>query len=228
MCWYIHWVSKAFNMLKKLFCLACFSLLIVACDSAPEYKPLASGANVLILGDSLTYGTGASEGEDYPTLLARNTGWKVINAGVPGNQSSDGLARLPDWLADHEAGEQKIDLLVVELGGNDFLRQVPELETVKNLKAILSQAKANGVQTVLLAIPEFSPFGAALGNLHDHPLYQSVAAETNTPLVKDVFSDVLSKNSLKADPIHPNAEGYRKVEANLREAFVSLGFFSAQ
>lgn len=213
-------------MLKKLLCMVCVSLLIAACDAGPEFKPLARESNVLILGDSLTYGTGAAEGEDYATLLAQNTGWNIINAGVPGNKSSDGLARLPDLLAAHEAGGQKIDLLVVELGGNDFLKQVPEAETVRNLKAILAQAKAKGVQTVLLAIPEFSPVGAAFGHLSDHPLYASLAEETDTPLVQDVFSEVLGKNALKADPIHPNADGYRKVEVYLRESFVSIGFLS--
>ena len=215
-------------MFKKLWLLPCLLLLVTACDPKPPYKVLARASNVVILGDSLTYGTGAGQGEDYATLLAANTGWNVINAGVPGNQSSDGLKRLPDLLEAHHAGEQKIDLLVVELGGNDFLKQVPEAETTRNLKAILTQAKARSIQTVLLAVPEFSPVGAAFGNLSDHPLYEALAEETNTPLVENVFSEVLAKGNLKADAIHPNADGYRKVEADLREALTGMGFVSSQ
>ena len=214
-------------MLKKILILA-FAILLTACGGERKYSALPANANVVILGDSLTYGTGAGKGEDYASILTTSTGWNIVNAGVPGNTSANGLERLPDLLAEHEAGEQKIDLLIVELGGNDFLKQVPETETVTNLKAILTQAKAKRIQTVLLAIPEFSPIGAAFGNLSDHPLYETIAKETDTPLVEDVFSNVLAKNSLKADPIHPNAQGYRLVGADLREKLENLGFLSAQ
>lgn len=211
-------------MFKRWYLVFCFVLIAVACDSDYRHNPLPSTSNVVILGDSLTYGTGASSGEDYASLLASNTGWNVINAGVPGNTSSDGLARLSQYLQAHEAGEQKIDLLIVELGGNDFLKHVPESETINNLKAILSQAKAKSIQTALIAIPEFSPVGAAFGALSDHPLYEKLAEETDTPLIEDLFSDVLAKNNLKADPIHPNAEGYRLVASELQEALTELGF----
>lgn len=214
-------------MFKKLFLLACMPLLLLACDSKPQYQALPKHANVLILGDSLTYGSGAAEGEDYPTLLANNTGWNVINAGVPGNKSADGLARLPDLLADHHNGEQKVDLLLIELGGNDFLKQVPEAETKRNLQTILMQAKVKNIPTVLLAIPEFSPVGAAFGNLSDHPLYATLAKETDTPVVQEVFTEVLANNGLKADPIHPNADGYRIVEATIRKALLTLGFLKS-
>lgn len=208
---------------RQLF-LCFFILQFVACGQDYRYAPLPSTANVLILGDSLTYGTGAADGEDYATLLADKTGWNVINAGVPGNTSLQGLQRLPEYLDAHESGEQRIDLLIVELGGNDFLKRVPTAQTIENLKAILQQAKGHGTQTALIAIPEFSPVGAAFGNLSDHPLYAQLAKETNTPLLTEVFTDVLSKNSLKADPIHPNAQGYQEVAQLLLQSLQQLGF----
>jgi acyl-CoA hydrolase len=212
-------------MLFKRMVLVCSIVsLITACDSKYRHTPLPSTSNVVILGDSLTYGTGAGSGEDYASILAGNTGWNVINEGVPGNTSYDGLARLSQILEAHESGEQKIDLLIVELGGNDFLKHVPKTETVSNLKAILNQAKAKSINTVLIAIPEFSPVGAAFGALSDHPLYENLAEETDTPLIEDLFSDVLAKNSLKADPIHPNAAGYRLVATELQNALIDLGF----
>ena len=207
------------NMLKNLLLSAVLSIFITACSSQRQYPAVPAKSTVVILGDSLTYGTGAGIGEDYASMLASNTGWTIINAGVPGNTSLDGLERMPDILNEH-----KITLLIVELGGNDFLRHIPEEETVKNLKAILAHAKSNGIQTVLLAIPEFSPIGAAFGSLSDHPLYERLARETGTPLIEDVFSDVLANNGLKADHIHPNAEGYRMVEDYLRKSFIKLGF----
>lgn len=215
-------------MLMKSLIIVWVSILLAACGSERQYTALPANANVVILGDSLTYGSGAGKGEDYASILTGNTAWNVVNAGVPGNTSANGLDRLPDLLAVHDAGEQKIDLLIIELGGNDFLKKVPTVETVSNLKVILKQAKAKGIQTILLAIPEFSPVGAAFGNLSDHPLYATLAKETDTPLVEDVFSEVLAKNSLKADPIHPNADGYRIVESKLRESLVKLGFLTSK
>jgi acyl-CoA hydrolase len=211
-------------LFKRMVLVCSIVSLIAACDSKYRHTPLPSTSNVVILGDSLTYGTGAGSGEDYASILAGNTGWNVINEGVPGNTSYDGLARLSQILEAHESGEQKIDLLIVELGGNDFLKHVPKTETVSNLKAILNQAKAKSINTVLIAIPEFSPVGAAFGALSDHPLYENLAEETDTPLIEDLFSDVLAKNSLKADPIHPNAAGYRLVATELQNALIDLGF----
>jgi len=222
-------VRGIIDMFKRFILIIGILVSAAACHHRqPEYVPLPETSNIVILGDSLTYGTGAAEGQDYASLLASNTGWNVINAGVPGNTSSDVLARLPQLLADHDSGEQKIDFLIIELGGNDFLKRVPEAETVGNLKKILAQAKASHIQAALLAIPNFSLMGAAFGNLSDHPLYEQIAKETDTPLIKGIFTEVLAKNSLKSDQIHPNAEGYRLVESKLREALAELGFLRAR
>jgi acyl-CoA hydrolase len=207
----------------KRFLVAAVLFLLAACGSGQQFTALSANANVVVLGDSLTYGTGAADGEDYVSLLSSSTGWNIMNAGVPGNTSADGLERLDALLASHDDGAQKIDLLIVELGGNDFLRHIPEAETVRNLSAILAKSKARSINTVLIAIPKFSPIGAALGNLEDHPLYEKLAEQTNTPLVEDVFSDVLAKNSLKADPVHPNADGYRIVASGLKSALSDFG-----
>lgn len=206
---------------KHALTTALLPLILVACSGEPQFPPLPRGASVLILGDSLSHGTGAAKGEDYPSLLAAATGWNIINAGVPGDTSADGLQRLPSLLERH-----KVDLLIVELGGNDFIRRVPQQQTVDNLRAILAEARANGVQPLLLAIPAFSPFGAAVGSLSDHKLYRQLAKETGTPLIEDIFSDVLARNALKSDPIHPNAEGYRLIEESLRKALGRKGFLN--
>lgn len=204
--------------------MVCAMLQLVACDTDYRYAPLPSTANVLILGDSLTYGTGADEGEDYASLLANKTGWNVMNAGVPGNTSAQALERLPEYLEAHAIGEQKIDLLIVELGGNDFLKRIPPEQILENLKSILMQAKDHGIQAALIAIPELSPVGAAFGNLSDHPLYLQLAEDTDTPLLQDIFTDVLADNRLKADPIHPNADGYKQVADELQKRLQTLGF----
>ncbi len=205
--------------MQKIFSLLLLSLVLAACTSE-KVPTLPKDAVVVILGDSLSYGTGAAEGEDYPTLLAENTGWTIINAGVPGDTTADGLIRLPALLE-----EYRPQLLMIALGGNDFLRRTPNAQTITNLKAIIQQAKSKDTQVLLIAIPEFSPVKAAFGGLPDHPLYEKIAEETQVLLIEDTFTDVLSKNSLKADQIHPNAEGYREVEAQLRESLSELGLF---
>lgn len=204
--------------MKKLVYLL-FILILTSCSQGEKYPPIPKGSAVVVLGDSLSYGTGANEGEDYPTLLAKSTGWNIINAGIPGDTSAGGLERLPELLQEHQP-----KLLIVELGGNDLLHQTPQSEVVGNLKNILSLAKAQGVKTILVAIPEVSAIRAAVGNLSDHPLYEKLAKETATPLITDVFSEVLSERDLKSDQIHPNAQGYAEVGKKMIESLKRLGF----
>lgn len=209
--------------MKRYYVVLCilFATLIAACSENAKYAAIPKGATVLILGDSLSYGTGAKEGEDYPALLAKATGWSIVNKGIPGDTSAGGLERLPDLLTEYQP-----QLLIVELGGNDFLHQVPQSQTEANLKAILSLAKAQNIKTILLAIPEFNALRAAVGNLSDHPMYEKLATEMATPLITDVFSDVLSDKALKADQIHPNAAGYSKVNEKIYETLKKSGFVS--
>ncbi|MGJ8619507.1 MAG: arylesterase [Methylophilaceae bacterium] len=202
----------------KLVLLLWIAITLFACTSEHQLPVIPTGSTVLILGDSLSYGTGATKGEDYPTLLAHNTGWQIVNAGVPGDTTEQGLARLPDLLAEHQPS-----LLMIELGGNDFLKKVPIAQTEKNLKAIIEEAKQHQIMTLLIAIPDYQPVKAAFGGLTDHTLYAKLSEETQTPLIEDVFSPVLSKNALKADYVHPNAAGYRQMEAQLRESLIKFG-----
>ncbi len=209
--------------MKKLIYLL-FILMVTSCGKeAQKYTAVPTGSTVLVLGDSLSYGTGANNGantgEDYPSLLAKSTGWNIINKGVPGDTTAGGLARLPALLTEHQP-----KLLIVELVGNDLLHQTAPAEITSNLKAILSAAKAQGIQAILVAIPEISPLKATFGNLSDHPLYETVATETNTPLIAEVFSNVLSDKDLKSDQIHANAKGYAVVSDELREKLKAQGF----
>lgn len=203
-----------------------FLLLLSACGGdKPQFAAIPAGAIVLVLGDSLSYGTGANlganKGEDYPSLLAKSTGWNIINEGVPGDTTAGGLERLPTLLEAHQP-----KLLIVELGGNDLLHQTPQAEITSNLTSILSLAKAQSIQAILVAIPEISPLKAAVGSLSDHPLYEAVATETTTPLIAEVFSDVLSDRDLKSDQIHANAKGYAAVSEKFGEKLKELGYLN--
>jgi acyl-CoA hydrolase len=202
-----------------LIVLAALAMAWSGDDDVVKHAAIPQGATVLVLGDSLSYGTGANAGEDYPALLAKSTGWNIINEGIPGDTSEGGLQRLPALLEAHQP-----KLLIVELGGNDLLRQAPQTEIINNLKTILTMAKTQGTSTILMAMPEISPLKAAVGNLSDHPLYENIAKETATPLIADVFSDVLSDRDLKADQIHANALGYRVISDKLYVKLQELGY----
>ena len=100
-------IKSLINILMLLIVLLGFTLY--SCnDSSNSLSPLSSDATILAFGDSLTHGTGANNGEDYPTLLTKLTNINVINAGVPGEVSSKGLERLPALLDEHNP-----DLLIL-------------------------------------------------------------------------------------------------------------------
>lgn len=177
------------------------------CDSGPELAPLAPGATILAFGDSLTYGTGAREDEAYPQVLARLTGHPVVNAGVPGEITERGLARLPRVLE-----ETAPALVVLCHGGNDILRKLPAERTAEHLTQMIRTIRATGAQVVLLGVPRFGIL------LDTAELYEEVAEREQVAIEADVLPDILSDNALKSDPIHPNAAGY----ARLAEAVHAL------
>ncbi len=159
---------------------------------------------VLALGDSITYGTGAAPEAAYPAQLAQLTGWNVVNAGVPGDTSAQALARLPALLAEHKPA-----LVIASIGGNDFLRRLPEADTEVNLRRIAALAREAGAQVLLVAVPRPTLTAAVGAGLSDHPLYDRVAAELALPLHAGGWAHVLGNEQLKSDRIHANAAGYR-------------------
>ncbi|MDO4769052.1 MAG: GDSL-type esterase/lipase family protein [Brachymonas sp.] len=180
-------------------------------------QPVPAGSTVLALGDSLTYGTGAAPDAAYPTVLAGLTGWQVINAGVPGDTSAQALQRLPDLLVQHQPR-----LVIVSIGGNDFLRKLPEDETRAHIKNICQHAQKSGAQVLLVAVPQPS-ITAALGQLSDHPLYADLADELKLPLQRGGWSEVLADADLRSDAVHANAQGYARFAHSLRDTAEAIG-----
>jgi lysophospholipase L1-like esterase len=178
------------------------AVALAACSRQPRMAAVPAGTTVLALGDSLTFGTGATPQTSYPAELARLTAWSVVNAGVPGDTSGGALQRLPDLLQEHGPG-----LVVVSIGGNDFLRRLPVAETRANVRAICEQAAARA-QVLLVGIPEPSALAAAARSLGDHALYAEVAKALKVPLHAGGWSSVLSDPALRSDAIHANARGY--------------------
>jgi acyl-CoA hydrolase len=112
---------------------------LAACG-APREAPVAPGATVLVVGDSITAGLGVDADAAWPARLAAHTGWRVVAAGVSGDTTAGGRDRLPA-------------LVVIELGGNDMLRRVPEAEIARNLDAMIEAARTRGARVAASAPP---------------------------------------------------------------------------
>ncbi|HWI39923.1 MAG TPA: GDSL-type esterase/lipase family protein [Verrucomicrobiae bacterium] len=189
-----------------------FPLLLLVSCSSPKLSPLASDAVVLAFGDSITFGTGASPEEAYPVRLEGMIGRRVVNAGVPGETTAEGLARLPEVLE-----REKPSVMILCLGGNDFLRRIDERETAENLRRLVLAAKERGVPVVLVGVPKLGFF------LQTHPLYKELASELQLPYEGKVVQRVLSDNALKSDPVHPNAAGYHEMAKGVAELLRKSG-----
>lgn len=194
-------------------------LWLAGCGRKPApVSAVPAGATVLALGDSITYGTGAPPEAAYPQVLAALTGWVVVNAGVPGDTSAGALARLPGLLAEHQPR-----LVLLGIGGNDFLRRLPEADTRAHVRAICAGCIAAGAQVLLIAVPQPSLAAVATRMLSDHPLYAELASELRLPLHAGGWAQVLGNAALRSDAIHANAQGYGQFARGLAEAAHKLG-----
>jgi acyl-CoA thioesterase-1 len=192
-------------------------MLAAGCSkkARPQGKALPKEAVLLCLGDSLTFGYGGGAGGAYPQQLEQLTGYVTKNAGINGDTAEGALARLPALLQENTPG-----LMLVSIGGNDFLRGMPLERTRAALKSLVQTAGA-GAQVVLIAQPKPVVLAAVTGSLKDHEVYAEVAKETGTALFEGGWSYVLSRGELRSDQIHANAEGYKvfaeRLAAWLRE-----------
>jgi acyl-CoA hydrolase len=190
------------------------TLALFACSPRPRQAALPPGARVLALGDSLTYGTGATRDTSYPAVLAQRTGWQVENAGVPGETAAQACARLPDLLTEHRP-----ELVLVLVGGNDFLRRLPEAGIRDALASCASHASHARVPWVLMPVPRLG-----LGGLAPAPLYAESAQALGVPLVDAGLADLLAQPRMRSDPVHLNADGYRAMAERIEHGLAALGW----
>ena len=205
--------------LRQFVLLVAAIVLIAACSAKPKEQALPAGSQVLALGDSLTRGAGVTREQAWPDLLASKTGWVVVNGGVNGDTSEEALRRLPGLL-----DQQNPVLVLVTLGGNDMLRNIPRQQTIANLEQILTLIKAHGAKAVLLATPSPSPMRAVFQNLAAPDFYRKVAEAQHVPLIEDAIADVLSNPELKGDALHPNAEGHARLAEKIYKELQSIGY----
>jgi len=179
---------------RKTLPLLIFSLLAACRRDVPNLD--SPGRTIVCLGDSITAGVGSGSGEAYPERLAGRLGTEVINEGESGDTAAQGLARLDQVLADDPW------MVIVELGGNDILRQVPPEQTERSLRQILDRLLSARVVPVLVEVD--APFGDKYAEI-----YGRLGDEYHVPVVEDAIGKILRDRSLKSDTIHPNAEGQK-------------------
>ena len=182
------------------------TLLVLGCSQpSVNLKELSSNAVILAFGDSLTYGTGVSGEETYPSILARLTSLEVSNEGIPGEISQDGAKRLPGLL-----DEIQPELLILIHGGNDILRKIPRTETTKNLGKMIVEARQRGISVILLGVPEPKLFITSSAEI-----YQTIAEQYDIAADLSTLPEILSDQDLKSDMVHPNAKGYSQMAENI-------------
>jgi len=162
---------------------------------------------ILAFGDSLTYGYNAKPTESYPSVLSHLTGYKIINEGILGDTSVDGVKRLAPLLED-----SNIKLMILCFGGNDLIQGLSKENLKNNLKIMIHMAKEKNIKVLLISVPNLGLFG-----LSAMELYEEVAEEENIPLLTGMLSNILSQPSLKSDQIHPNALGYKMMAEKIYE-----------
>ncbi|PHS69021.1 MAG: arylesterase [Methylophaga sp.] len=189
--------KHTFNIAHVL--LIVFFLVSCTGDSQPTLSTLDKNAVILAFGDSLTYGTGADPAtQSYPAVLSDLTGFKVVNAGVPGEITQQGLARLPAVL-----DQVKPDLVILCHGGNDLIRKIGQQQIKNNLDEMIKLIQSKGAQVVLIGVPNFN------FTLSVPELYKNLAQFHHIPAELEIMPKLERSPKLKADQIHPNADGYK-------------------
>jgi len=169
------------------------------------------GETIIAFGDSLTAGHGVPAQDNYPSRLAVATGLSIENAGVSGDTTAAALARL-----EGDVLTRNPRVVIVGLGGNDFLRGVPIDTTENNLRTIVRDIQNEGAMVMLLGF-SFPSLTADYAGM-----YERVANEEGCLLIPRVLKGILTKDSLKVDAIHPNAKGYEIMVSRLADPLSKL------
>jgi acyl-CoA thioesterase-1 len=173
-------------------------------SDTPDAARPTNGQGIIVFGDSLVAGRGARAGQDFVSVLSRRLGTTIVNAGQSGDTTGAALVRLErDVLALNPR------IVVVLLGGNDYLRRIPTKETFANLDSIVDQIREHGAAVVVV--------GVAVGLMTDpyRAEYEALAERRSAGLVPDILDGIIGHADLMSDSIHPNGRGYAMIADRL-------------
>ena len=202
--------------------------LILAFFLVPPVAVAQERVTVLALGDSLTAGYGLRREEGFVNqlgawLAANGQGATLINAGVSGDTTAGGLARV-DWSLTPE-----VDAMIVTLGGNDILRGIDPATTRANLTGILQAAKAREVPVLLIGLFASANYGADFKAAFER-IHPELAAEFGTLYEPNFFQALAGADGsaasylewMQRDGIHPNADGVARIVKRIGPRVIEL------
>lgn len=198
------------SLRRAFIALFCVVSLLIGCDGGSDTVRLPTNSSILAFGDSLTEGYGVTPEFSYPTVLAEITGHRVVNAGISGEVTEDGLARFADVVAQTDPA-----LVILIEGGNDILRKKDLLKTKQNLAAMIQIAQGRDIPVILIGIPERSLFSSSA------PLYSELAEQFDLPFDGKLIASLLKSPKFKSDAIHFNKAGYRKMAEGIAKLIES-------
>lgn len=192
-------------------------------ETVKKSDSVTKSRNIVFFGNSITAGYGLQLSEAFPALLQKkidsmNLPYKTVNAGVSGETSADGAARI-DWIL-----KQPVEVFVLELGGNDGLRGLPLSETKKNLQLIIDKVKTKYPSAeIILAGMQIPPNMGRQYATDFKNLFPELAAKNNAALIPFLLEGVGGEAKLNLDDgIHPTAEGHQKLADNVWKVLAPL------
>ena len=177
-----------------------FFLGLSGCVNSSIKNIEARGYNIICFGDSITMGYGVDPGQDYPSFLARLVNLRVINAGIDGETSTEAIQRVETDVLNKDPL-----LVIVEFGGNDFLKKVPLEETLKNTENIVKKILASGA---MVAIADVSA-NVVMENYRKG--FKRLSKQYGTIFIPELLNGIITNPAFKSDFIHPNPAGYRVI-----------------
>lgn len=161
--------------------------------------PAYDRTGVILFGDSLATGTGSTEGNDLASLLSDKLGEPVLNFGVPGDTSQEGLNRVDEVISKNPR------VVLVLLGGNDFLRRFSKDQTFSNIDTIVKKLHESGSIVVLLGVKS-----GILTDSHEEE-FEDIAKNRGALYVRNILDGIFNEPKYMSDSIHPNDAGYKKI-----------------
>lgn len=201
-------VAITFTVQSAFLLVGLISLVLLEGCSKPQLPPLQTHDRILAFGDSLTLGVGVQPEQSYPAVLQRLTQRRVINAGVAGETTDAGLARLAD-----EVGKHQPTLVILLEGGNDMLQNRPADAIADNLGNMIAWLQGEGIGVLLVSVPQKGLF------MRPAPWYEVLADEYAVPLEDEIVPELMGRLTMKSDYVHFNAQGY---EALAQAIFAKL------
>ncbi len=184
----------------SILCLAIIVWIIFSLrQDAPITNIDSTNTTIIAFGDSLVYGVGSTPAHDFISLLSAKIGQPIINLGVSGDTTRKGLVRIDEVTA------QKPRIVILLLGGNDYLQKIPQDETFTNLATIIEKIHSSGSAVLLLGVR-----GGLLRDTYADR-FAEFAKEQRVGFVPNILDGLITDTRYMSDAIHPNDIGYAKI-----------------